>query len=348
MLVEDVKRQGHDAAGAEITDVYYRRPPHYAIYRTRDRVLVHFADADEEAHQQDTALAPLNPIRGQINGLIDGWRASKVGRHIARAQRYDRRVADALQLGLTQDAKGALEVLTGIKSDIVDERTARARFAYLIVASGFSIFLVLWVWAVIAWFAPTGAAASLWIGLVGGAIGAFFSIAIAIRNRTVLTDLHMQDNSADAVLRVVVGAISAGVLVAFVALNVVKVGLGDGVFTPTTSGWLFALTLGFLAGFSERLIPDLLAKTAVLPLPAAPPAPPPAPAAPPQADAAPPAAAPAAVDQTVGTPEGANRLDDCLCDHAAEPHEATSDADLPPASGGIAAPRVPALTTAAQ
>lgn len=342
MLVEEVKRSGPDAAGAEIVDVYYRQPPHYAIYRTKERVLVHFADADDEARQQDAALAPLNPIRGQINGLIDGWRSSGRAGRKARAHRYDRRVADALQVALMHDSRGALDVLAGIKVDIVDERTSWARFAYLIVASGLAGLLIVLVWGVMAHFAPTGTAASLWIALAGGAIGAFFSIAIAIRSRTVLTDLHLLDNSADAVLRVVIGAIAAGVLVALVTLKVVTVTLGVGTFAspPASGDWLFAITLGFLAGFSERLIPDLLQKTAVVAIPAAP-ARPPSPLSPRTGRTAA-DAAPGTSEQAAATNEDANRLDDCLCDHAAAPHEATADADLPPASGGIAAPRVPA------
>src|SRR4249920_3911932 len=96
VLVAEVKDQGLDAAGVRITSVYVRQAPHYAIYRTDERVMVHFADAEAEAKRQSATLAPLNPLRGDINGLIDGWRSSKKARLQARAKRYDRRVADAL------------------------------------------------------------------------------------------------------------------------------------------------------------------------------------------------------------------------------------------------------------
>ncbi|MBV9756128.1 MAG: hypothetical protein JO047_03665 [Alphaproteobacteria bacterium] len=345
MRVDEIVRNGKDSAGAEIDDVYYRQPPHYAIYRTKQRVMVHFADADDEARQQDTALAPLNPLRGQINGLIDGWRDSTKNSSKARVKRYDRRVADALQVALALDTRGALDLLAGIKADITDERTSWARFAYLMVAAVLSVLLLLIIWCVSALWGPTGTAASLWTGLAGGAIGAFFSIAIAIRSRTVLTDLHLLDNSADAVLRVVIGAIAAGVLVAFVSLRAVTVSLGEGDFEAASDTWLFALALGFLAGFSERLIPDLLSKTAIGA--AAAPAPPPAapPPAPPQAGNGANQGAPDDVAQAHTATEDAHRLDDCLCDHAVGAAEATSDADLPPASGGIAAPQVPARAT---
>jgi len=147
MLVAEIKEQGQDAAGVAIIDVYVKQPPHYAIYRTDARVMVHYADAEDEARQQSATLAPLNPIRGQINGLIDGWRFSKREQLRAKAKRYDRRVADALGVAMQNDAAGSVTVLNGIKADIVDERTSWARFQYLIAASlvAMAVILLFWV-----------------------------------------------------------------------------------------------------------------------------------------------------------------------------------------------------------
>ncbi|MSP02660.1 MAG: hypothetical protein EXR07_16655 [Acetobacteraceae bacterium] len=348
----EIRDQGLDAAGGKIIGVYAKQPPHFAIYRTNERVMVHFADADDEAKHQGAILAPLNPMRGAINGLIDAWRFSRRQRLQARASRYDRRIADALGIALQDDAAGALTVLTGIKGDILDDRTSWARFQYLIAASIVSAGVILLVWAVTCpWLAPAGGLSKLvgvlWLSLAGGTIGAFFSIAIAIRKRTVLTDLHWVDNAADAVLRVVIGAIAAGVLISLVQLNAINITIG-GLKSPVdlAENWLYALVLAVVAGFSERLIPDLLEKSAA----AVGPAPRQAPAAGPKP--------PLNGGTRVGAPpapdvmhdhraaEDLYRLEDCLCDKAVQPHEVTSDADLPAASGGVAAPRVPAVTGA--
>jgi hypothetical protein len=347
MLVAEIKDQGTDAAGAHITSVYTKQPPHYAIYRTAERVLVHFADADDEAKQQGAALAPLNPLRGEVNGLIDGWRFSSRGRLKDRAKRYDRRVADALGVALQNDVPSGLAVLTGIKTDIQDERTSWARFQYLIAASVASVAVILIVWAVnfplFTALKPISPEVSmLWLALAGGTIGAFFSIAIALRTRTVLTDLHWVDNTADAVLRVVIGGIAAGVLVSLVRLQAVNITIGGGTLVGDIADiWLYALVVAIIAGFSERLVPDLLEKSAAVAGAA------PSPSSPqtggtktPSADgdAAPVSPAADAVhDQKVL--EDACLLEDCLCDKAVQPAEATSDAELPPATGGIATPR---------
>ncbi len=267
MTVSEIKDEGLDSTGTQIIDVYAYNPPHYAIYRTQQRVVVHFADDEDEAKRQSAILAPLNPVRGEINGLIDSWRFSNNKRLVEKAQSYDRRIADALGLALQDDASGSLSVLNGIKADVTDERTSRARFQYLMAAFFASTIVILLVWLITSlWVTSTGPSTSawlLWFSLAGGTIGAFFSIAIAIRGRTVLPDLRWLDNAADAVLRVVIGAIAASVLVSLIKLGVVSLSIGAAKLTDDVqASWLYALLLSFIAGFSERLIPDLLEKTA--------------------------------------------------------------------------------------
>ena len=269
MLVSEVKIGGADPAGVTITDIYKKNPPHYAIYRTAQRVLAHYADDPTEARAQSASLAPLNPIRGEINGLIDGWRVGDP-RQQAKAASFDRRMGDALSVALENDTTGALNVLKIIKTDIVDERTSWSRFLYLLVALATSATVILIVWGVLSGWNLLGGVVStdnvagwlLWFSLAGGTIGAFFSIAIGIRNRTVLTDLHWRDNVADAVLRVVIGSIAAGVLLSLLKVEAVTFTLGKLSLGKTVEeGWLSAMVLAFAAGFSERLIPDLLEKT---------------------------------------------------------------------------------------
>ncbi len=125
---------------------------------------------------------------------------------------------------------------------------------------------------------------ALWFPLTGGKIGAFFSIAVGIRDLAVLPDLHWIDNSADAVLRVVIGALAAGVLVTLVEVRAFKLTIGD-------------VILGLLTDVGHRA----------------------------RAEGG----------------RGSVRLRDCLCDHAVQPGEGTSDSDRPAATGEVAAPRVP-------
>jgi hypothetical protein len=101
----------------------------------------------------------------------------------------------------------------------------------------------------------------LWLAAEAGLVGAAFSIALAIKSRTVALDTEPLANATDGVLRLSIGVICAGVLVLLVASHILpRVTIGDlnlseGVPTPQ-----IVLVIGFVAGFLERLVPDLLEK----------------------------------------------------------------------------------------
>ena len=266
-----------DAHKLEVESVYSRFDPRYAVYRTKERVSIQFADDPELEGEQRKLMARLSPLRGEINGLVDGWRTSSRERFIRAAQRYDRRVADALIVALEGDADSALQILPQIRDDVVAERKSLARFMYLICAAGTAAVLGLIACFAISDFAQTPAlfgplgpyTANTWLAVAAGTLGAFFSIALGISSRSIHTDLQMMDNVIDAVVRVLIGAIAAVVLQALLDANLFSFHLGatvlgamdrkgaDGVsFSITPS--LVMFVAAFIGGFSERLIPDLL------------------------------------------------------------------------------------------
>ncbi len=49
----------------------------------------------------------------------------------------------------------------------------------------------------------------LWLAARAGTVGAWFSVALAIKNRTVLPNLQRRDNYSDACLRIAIGFIAA-------------------------------------------------------------------------------------------------------------------------------------------
>jgi hypothetical protein len=348
LTVTDLSLAATDATGAEVTTIYAKNPPLYAVYRTRERVLVQFADDPAKAGAQRSAMASLNPLRGEINGLVDGWRASKQEALRSKAVGYDRRSADALVMALEGDVHDAGLLLGEIKQDLLDERTARARVDYLIAACA-----VLFIALLVAWIAGRAALsnvhpgdsalyAAIWIGAGAGAIGAFFSVAVGLRARTVLTDLHKTENSCDAGLRMTIGYIAAAILISLLGSGLVHLSLGTAPIDLTapapaadsTGWWMKVLVVGFLAGFSERMVPDILAKAAAL---TGPPGPSTseklaaAPSTPGAKAVASPSAAPV-------QPLSDDDADGCLCDAPVSTQESTHDVELPAASGGVAAP----------
>lgn len=363
--VADIVLNHTDEVGSTIQAVYYKNSPRYAIYRTKERVMVQYDDTPAERQKQMRCLVGLSQLRGEITGLIDGWRSDQRRRLRAKSKRFDRRVADALALALEEQPAMAAAALTQVKTDILNERTSWARFQYLIIASITTLaWIVLLCFFTSNWYRraifPFDDTRDLWLAAGAGAVGAFFSIAVAIRSRTILTDLRLRDNAADAVLRIQIGLIAAAVLICLLESHAVTLTIGTAqVGGSDTQNWLLVMVVGFLAGFSERLVPDLLAKsqpTAQAPTP-------PTVAAPPQTNVGasgggPPGGNPGAgggptappggsgtpnggavgsnASTTTDSPSDSEEGDGCLADANAAETAATPDTHLPAASGGVA------------
>lgn len=227
MDVRDVRVGIEDSAGRLIETVYVKKSPDYAIYRTSERVMVHLADSVEERKRQQEVLASINPIRSEIHSLIDGWRISNAHDKEAKTRLYDRRIVDGLAAALEGDLSAAQILLKGALDEITEERQSRGRIEQLVFATATAV--VLAVLMVIASMVIAGpfdlkndGDALIFAAGVGG-IGALVSIGIAIRERSLATDLQTRDNIADAVLRVAVGAIGAVLLIAMLRSDLIDV-----------------------------------------------------------------------------------------------------------------------------
>lgn len=234
MNVSEVRVGVLDAAGTPIEVVYVKNAPSYAIYGTHQRVMVHLADELAERATQQEMLATLNPLRNEINALIDGWRTSPEHEKQALTRLYDRRVADALALAFEGNPSSAQTLLKSTLDEISEERQSRGRIQHLlfagcaVIAVAAITFLASLIWGERKANPLDGDINALLFAAAIGAVGALVSIAIAIQERRLATDLQPRDNITDAVLRIAVGSVGALLLIAMIRADLINLDMRIG------------------------------------------------------------------------------------------------------------------------
>ncbi|WP_429285094.1 hypothetical protein [Paraburkholderia sp. GAS41] len=267
LSVDDIRVGAIDISEKKIDEVYYKSPSSFAVYRAGTRVLIQYADDAAIAGTQRANVAELNLVRSRISATLDSWSRAMWERKKRLTTNYQNDVAAALNQCLEGDADNALKSLNEILGDMAKERSSMARFNYLwltLLVTVIYVLVLLLLKVLFTRLPPTLdiAGSPLLLAAGAGSIGAFFSIAIGMRQRTVLTDLSLLDILGDISLRVTIGVISAGILllclrtglVPAIKLDVVSSGVGS----PSLDA---VMLLGIVAGFFERLVPDLLSKT---------------------------------------------------------------------------------------
>lgn len=251
-MLKDVELGNSDREGHPIKYIYAVQAGEYAIYKADDQVRIHFADDSAQAGKQRKAILPLNSARAEVNALLQGLPCREI---------FDRQLAYALQLAFDDDVAGGKEIMAAARAAVLAKRAARGRFQYLKWSYGAAVLLTGLLFMA-SWLHPLReTSGDLWLAAKAGLVGAAFSIALAIRGRTVALDTDLLDNVTDGTLRLVIGIISAGVLLLLFKSGIVpSLKIGDADFKASSLTWEMVLVIGFLGGFLERLVPDLLEK----------------------------------------------------------------------------------------
>jgi hypothetical protein len=295
--VADIEPGKTDQRGKKIDEVYSSVSGLFAVFCSGNEVTIQYADDDEQGSQQRKALSPIRPLRGEIDGLVRKLMQALSPPDQADTEEkrfYDRQVADALFMGLQGDVDQCRILLESVR-DAVRERllsvgrmqVAKWTLYSTLFVLGFFGLLVLVAGVVGYVFSGAGSAADaaellpprsgdgvfafvtdthLWAAAVFGALGAWLSIAIGLRHREVIPSTSKLDNIVDPTLRIIVAVLSAMVLFSLVHLGAFEVRFGDiAIAWPdkddgTWRGIHVAIILGIVAGFSERLVGNLVAR----------------------------------------------------------------------------------------
>lgn len=347
-----------DPTGAAVEEIYDTVDGSYAVYRSKGLVRMQFADDPATALLQRKALAPVETLRAQTLALLANWREARRWMwpdvRDARGEVYNQRIADALVAGLGGFPDITRSILEAVRDSLTAEMQSVRRMQYLtmamasLAACGLVVFVLneIPLRDIGAFFEEQGVLFAASTGM----IGAMFSIGLGLRQKTLQANSLLRDNFVEASLRITIGGISAVVLFALIQSGIVALNFGGKPLSILDAGTgkltPFALIVGIVAGFSERLVGNFLESISLEKRPA------PAPSVDAAADAAAaakqvregqtvlvplpdPTTSPAPASPEPPAPHPEDHLDGCACD-APGPTETTDDTELPPARGGVA------------
>jgi hypothetical protein len=256
-----IKEGGKDSQDRVITRVYATRLGNYAVYLAGDVRIAYSDDCAEEATQRANVVAAVGKSRAEVTSLLVGWGQD-------RRRVYDFKVAMALELALEKKPDEARTMIEDAKAELIQERATAGRLQYVGYAAAWCLPLMLAL-AGGEWLTGRPAAGDdLLLAGQAGLIGAAFSIALAVRSRTVALDTDRWSNASDGLLRLVIGVVSGGLLLLLLSSGLVpNLALGKGApLSWADVTWKGVLVIGFIAGFLERLVPNLLDKAVAVPM----------------------------------------------------------------------------------
>ena len=271
LYLRDLKRGSPDKLGNTVQEIMWAGA-HYAVYCSDKGIYVHFSDCPEIEKEQRAHFSQICPELCELRYLtaqMHGWRPwSRPPQHSL----YEHNMAQALMLMMESQVTPAKQIagqaLAMAVRRVTNDNTIRYVRACLIFG-GFCVALgalVLWL------LAGQADVAARWspyvLGGMFGALGAIFSIVTRLEAFELKPCNEPRMNYWMSATRVLVGVMSAVALLLFAdTLMTDLLGkLTDGVKHVTEIGrnqllWPAVAVLGFIGGFAERLIPNILRQT---------------------------------------------------------------------------------------
>jgi hypothetical protein len=279
--LRNLKKDKQDNLGNTIREILWRQK-NYAIYRSDKGVYVHFSDCPKEQSDQRNRFTEICPELCELRYLTAQMRGWNWWPWLSRRRRhtlYDNNMAQALMLMMEDKVDPAKHIAQQTLAMAVRRVTADNTIRYVracLVCAGVLIAMGLAAFWALNHIGHAGAIG--WrpylVGGMFGAAGAVFSIVTRLEAFELKPCDESHMNYWMSAVRVLMGFMSAIALLLFAdtLLGVELLGklIGSPMHITDPIGaddknvvlWQAVAMLGFVAGFAERLIPNIVRQTA--------------------------------------------------------------------------------------
>lgn len=271
--LRDLRPGQPDPRGRIVRDVLWA-VSEFRIYKTDYGINPMFSDDPAEAKTQrenylgmGSRIADFNHLISILKPKINPFTQNEMPTGVAKMNtlvQVERELARCIAQALLGDPEGAKTSLAEIRERLAGQIRNRARVVHLLI----NVFLVICAVAGAMWFVASDYKSlfefntkEFGLAVMMGSVGALFSTTVRLQSMEVDPTVSQYMHWVYALQRVLVGAI--GALVIYFGF---KSGVVNGLFQPVSGAvnlgepfnpyWLSFVCM--LAGFSERLVPNLL------------------------------------------------------------------------------------------
>ncbi len=234
----------------------------YAIYCSKTGMHVQFSDLTDEEAEQRSRFTEISPEICELRYLTPQMHSTrKFGFNRNRPSLYDHNIAQAMMLVMEKKVEDGKQLARQTLKMAVQRVTNDNTVRYLRAAVVFGMVAVAVCCAMIYFRHPsTPELQNLVVGAMSGTIGAMLSVASRLQAFELQPCNQSNMNYWMSFTRIAIGLVAGSILL-LLSHTVFSEAMRN-VVMGKDGDWQGIVVLGLIGGFAERLVPNLLQRTA--------------------------------------------------------------------------------------